>query len=523
MSQPMPLRTKDAREDTRRRLDSRLLILLLLIVLLGAALRLYDLGAESYWIDEMSTVIEGQQTVGQLLGSGRMDQPLAFYLPYRLWLEAFSSGEAGARGFAAVAGTASIVLIYFVGLKLFGKEVGILSSFFMAIAEFQIFHSQAARFYTFFEFTVLLSYLFFILSLNSRKRAYFGLYVVVSIVMMYSHAYGLFILAAQNLYVVLKVRTYRSQILSWVTCQVLIMLAIIPYFYPLLTAPGGVSGSIDFNIGGYAPPTFLSPLRSLYRQLFSPRRETSWEVISFIYILAALMLIVGTWLSFSRRNGHKFSLVRTSTIYELRQVPEIANKVLLVTCWLLCPILLPFFLSMFAGPMYADHYTISAAPALYLLLSLGMFSIRRFVPLAASLGALLIVIVPGLVNYYVADVHEQWGEAAAYVAKNSEQGDVIVLAPNQGIGIQERTFDWYYRGTLPRCEVRSAQLADAEIYRSLEKCITGRKRAWIIMRGRDDTVNRFKSLFQDSAKTHMSLVHRLEFVGISLYLLELGR
>jgi hypothetical protein len=362
--------------------------------------------------------------------------------------------------------------------------------------------------------------MFLVLAAKSRRRVHFALYVFASIFMMYSHAYGLFILLAQNLYALLRIKTYRSLIPTWITCQILILLGIIPYFWPLFTAPGGASGSIEHNIGGHAFPDIAAPVRSIYRHLFSPRRDTGWEVILALYTVAALFLFAGTWLHLRRGKQNGLVAAKASTVEELRAIPDVRGKLLLLACWLLCPVLLPFFLTFVVGPMYADHYTISAAPALYLLLSFALFSIRRIVPLAATLGALLIVIVPGLVDYYAADVHEQWRKAAAYVAENGKPGDVVVFAPNQGTGIQETTFDWYYRGALPQCEIRSAVRPERQIYEALAQCVTGYNRVWILMRDHRANVERLKSLFQDPARTSFHVVDRQEFAGISVFLAE---
>jgi uncharacterized membrane protein len=75
-------------------------VLLGLILLLGAALRFYDLGKESYWIDEMSTIIEAQQSLSRMITSGRLDQPPAFYIPFHFWIRLFGSGEMHARMFS---------------------------------------------------------------------------------------------------------------------------------------------------------------------------------------------------------------------------------------------------------------------------------------------------------------------------------------------------------------------------------------------------------------------------------------
>ena len=133
-------------------------VLLGLILLMGTALRFYDLGTESYWIDEMGTLVEAQQSIPQMLSSGRLDQPPAYFLPFHFWVQFFGTSEVSTRSFSVLTGIGSIVLIYLVGKELFGETVGLLSSFLMAVTEFQLFYSQETRFYSFFEFMTLLSW-----------------------------------------------------------------------------------------------------------------------------------------------------------------------------------------------------------------------------------------------------------------------------------------------------------------------------------------------------------------------------
>ncbi len=202
-------------------------LLLGLILLIGAALRFHNLGAKSYWIDEMCTVIEGQQSPQQLFVSGRLDQPPAYYLPFHLWVQLFGTAEVSTRSFSSLFGIGSIVLIYLVGRELFGKPVGLLSAFLMAISEFQLQFSQEARFYSFFEFMTLLSFLFFILALRSKKKLYFVLYGFASIIMVFGHTYGVFILVAQNLFFFMQATKNRNAIAGWIICQAAIGLALV--------------------------------------------------------------------------------------------------------------------------------------------------------------------------------------------------------------------------------------------------------------------------------------------------------
>jgi hypothetical protein len=182
----------------------------------------------------------------------------------------------------------------------------------------------------------------------------------------------------------------------------------------------------------------------------------------------------------------------------------------------------PFVLSMAFRPMYLDRYTISAAPALYLLLALGIFSIRRVVPIIISLGILVIMIGPSLGYYYVTDLHEQWKEVAAYVSENSEQDDVIVFAPNLGIGIEQSTFNWYYQGALPGYGLGSDLVESTAISDALKKITSGHNRLWVIIRDNpNSSSDRYTSFFLNPDQTDMRLITEHNFVEISVYLFEL--
>jgi len=523
MSKESLLLNKDLKGSYGTRKDPSQVVLLVLILILGMALRFYDLGNESYWVDEMSTVVEGQQSIQQVLASGRLDQPPAYYLPFHFWVKIFGTAEVGTRSFSTLIGIVSIILIYLIGRELFGKSVGLLSAFLMAISQFQVYYSQQARYYSFFEFSTLLSFLFFILALGSKRKIYFVLYGIASLIMVYSHAYGLFILAAQGIFFILQWKKYRNMIAIWFICQVVILLAIIPYFYPMVFGGGGVGGVVDTNIGRMAAPSLLDPLRSIYRFIMSARGDRSWEVMLINYAVAALFFVAGIWIYAVRQGKETFLDAARSWFVDLQKLHDLKNKLLLMTCWLLCPIMIPFVVSLVFLPMYLDRYTISAAPALYLLLALGIFSIRKTMPIAISLGVLVIMIAPSLGHYYATDVHEQWKEVAEYVDENSKPGDVIVIAPNQGIGIEQRTFNWYYEGDLQNYGLGSKLMDSVAISDALEPTISGHDRLWVIIRHNpNSSSDRYASFFLDPDQEALHLTEEYHFVEISIYLFEIS-
>jgi hypothetical protein len=208
-------------------------------------------------------------------------------------------------------------------------------------------------------------------------------------------------------------------------------------------------------------------------------------------------------------------------VANLQEVPDVTNKLLLVSSWLLCPILLPFIISIVIIPIYRGYYTISAAPALYLLMGLGIYNARRVVPLIIALSVLVILIAPSLGHYYVKDMNEQWKEAAAYVERNSIPSDVLVFAPNENIGIQQKTFNWYYDGTLLGCGL-GVPLPDSEVWKALTQCVSGHERFWVIIRGTNDDPphNRYTAFFLSPNQTAMNLIQEHHFVGVAVYLFK---
>jgi uncharacterized membrane protein len=498
-------------------------ILLALILLLGIALRLYNLGVESYWIDEMSTVIEGQQSIEQLLTSGRFDQPPAYYLPFHFWIQIFGAHELSTRSFSALVGVGSIVLVYIIGRELFNESTGLLSALFMAVSEYQIYYSQVARFYSFFEMATLLSFLSFILVLRNKGLRYFAFYVLANLLLLYSHTYGIFVIAAQNIFIVLYVRKYGHMIVHWLISQVIILLAFIPYFYPLLFSEGSVEGTVHSNAGDLPLPSIVDILRSVYRFIFTARRERSWEEILASYAVAGVFLLVGFSLFTIWQKGRNLKIGAREVFAFSRERPGKLDETILVCCWLLGPIMLPFLLSFIVIPLFKDNYMISAAPAFYLLLAVGVLGIRKVMPLIVSLGMLAIMILPNLGYYYGADIHEQWSEAAAFVDKNDEPGDVIVFAPNMGIGIQEKAFYWYYQGSLQSCGLSNQLVDPVSISDALLECVAGHPHFWVIIPdypevGADD---RFRSFFSSSEHMLLQKVMEEQFLGVSVYLFEL--
>src|SRR5947209_9762670 len=123
-----------------------------IVTVAGAILRFSTLSAQSYWVDEATTVHELHLSFGALLHAVRVNEttpPLYFVLAW-FWAKLFGTGEAGLRSLSALLGTGLIPLTYLCGRQLISKWAGVAAAAFAALSPFMIWYSQEARSYMLF-------------------------------------------------------------------------------------------------------------------------------------------------------------------------------------------------------------------------------------------------------------------------------------------------------------------------------------------------------------------------------------
>ena len=227
------------------------------IFILALVLRIYGLGDESYWFDEFITIRVAQEGVESILSGGR---PPLYLLIAHFWIELVGTSEIATRLLSVFFGLGSVYFIYRISKSLFNDKVGLISAFFMSLSQYQIYYSQEFRYYSLFLLITLISYFYFLKVLQRKRYSDSVLYVVSSILLYYTHDFGIFILAAQNLYVLLKIRSLRAIIPGWILSQIIILAAITPRL--LSTIFSKALGSSGPN--WLEEPGIMSPFITLY-------------------------------------------------------------------------------------------------------------------------------------------------------------------------------------------------------------------------------------------------------------------
>ena len=485
-------------------------------ILLGGVLRFFDLGGESYWTDEMKMILVAGGSLSSILEAAVQGRPPMYVLLAHAWMGLFGTTEAATRSLSALISTLSLGMIYLVGRQLFDRRVGLLSVALMAAAEFQIAQAQNFRYYSLFVLMTLVSFFCMHRALRGGGRRWFALYALASVLLFFTHTYGIFVVAGQNLFFLLRWREHRPLLWRWALAQAAIAAATAPglvvaYAY---TSPD-MPQSVHFEWIPDRPLWY--PLVTLYRYVFPARELPHLEQL----LAAAALCGAGAGLG-ALREPRWAARLRELPHATLGAARGQAYELLLTACWLAAPIVCPLVISKILDPIYVDRYTISASPALYLLIAWVLVQVRRLVPLWAPLAALAVLIAPGLYTYYAAPVREQWREAGALVEAQQQPGDVVVFAPAEN-GAVKLTFDWYYRGGLPDCGLDVALTQPEAIAAALEPCAAGKQRLWWVMRGSQERTAAFRDFFLKRPDGRMRLAEETRLTDISIYLFDIER
>jgi len=162
---------------------SRYLQILIGLTFVGFILRFYNLGGNSLWLDEATTLTFARQSAGEIWASvaaGEFNPPLFYWLEHGMIL--FGESEFVLRFLPALLGVMTIPVIYLIGKEFRDKNVGLLAAALLTFSPFHIFYSQEARAYAPMLFFFSLALLFYIKAYRSnetRSWVIFGIFSAI--------------------------------------------------------------------------------------------------------------------------------------------------------------------------------------------------------------------------------------------------------------------------------------------------------------------------------------------------------
>jgi mannosyltransferase len=167
---------------------------------LAAVLRFATLGVQAYHHDEIVTasrVLRGSfWHAMDAVGFSESAPPLYYALAW-IWTQLTGTGEYGLRSISALAGVATVPVVFLIGFELRGRRAGLLAAALAAVNPMLLWYSQEARAYSLLVFFCALSLLYCIRALRHGRRHDFTAWGIASALALGTHYFAVFAIAAE--------------------------------------------------------------------------------------------------------------------------------------------------------------------------------------------------------------------------------------------------------------------------------------------------------------------------------------
>lgn len=205
--------------------------LLLLIIILTAVLRIYDIETKNMWFDEVYSWKLSQKSVTEIVSdtSGDIHPPL-YYIVLKYWTIIFTDSILSMRILSVITSLLSIFFIYKISKIVFNKNYLIVFVLLLyAVSPVNIFYSQEIRMLNLNLFLCLGSIFYFLISLKDRSYKNLFLFVLFSVLAIYTHYFAFLILFTEFIILLLLVLTKTKKFSE--TKKLYISIFLINLFY----------------------------------------------------------------------------------------------------------------------------------------------------------------------------------------------------------------------------------------------------------------------------------------------------
>lgn len=516
------------------------LLALIAVILLGAALRLYQIGSKTIWLDEAFSIWLGWQPLQEMIRLIiDIDQhPPLYYILLHFWMRAGGFSAAWTRGFSALVSILTIPAIYLLGKQLADSKVGVLAALVLAISPFQVSYGQEARTYALLTFTATVSMWLTARLLSDPRSASAEIgaqlagfvknwrsaptmqrwlpvhtistdltwagYILFTAAVVYLHNTAFFFPVALNLFV-FGLMLYRRwvpgngsgiqppSLNNWFLAQVGVFLLWSPWI-----------------------AAFVAQALSVNQEFWIPKPTLAIVLDTFKMFLSAYLpwqagWLGDIWLVF-------MGLIALGIIYFRKRLPAM----LFLGLIFLTPVVGQLLVSI-QRPIFYVRTLIWAPIPVYVLIAAGIRQLRYRPYQAAALALLVATNGLSLQNYYRYYEKERWDQAAAYVNEKVQKEDILLF----NAGWVQIPFDYYFRqynhnvkkygipATLFERGVLEPIMAKSDLPR-LRSILKGRQRVWLIYSHNWYTDP--QALIPAALRQEMRLTERRQFNGVEVYL-----
>lgn len=436
---------------------------LVALALVGAGVRVFDLGAQSLWLDELFSVFLARRDLGAIIaGTAQDTMPPLYYLLLHFALQV-GSDEAVVRALSCLFSVATVPLFYSLARQLFDARVTILATLALALNPFHVLFAQEARMYTLLAFLTLASFVFFIHAWRDNRTRDWWLFALMQTLAFYTHSLAFLNLLALDVFALTQRAQLRTRGRGLIIAHLIVGMLFAPWVFVMRQQVARVQSGFW---GALPSPLVLVATPHLF--LFS---NTTPILLVPIGLFAALTILA--WVALAAR----------------RTESNDALALLFAACVALVPLVTLFAISL-ARPMFVERTLIVSSFGWYLVVAWGVLNAPPRI-LNRILGAVgLVVMLASLMNYFFnPEMHKPpFRDAARVLVAQFQEGEGVVhTSDSSALAFM------YYAPQLPNeflagdpdymnetTRGRSGRIAGL-VPRALDDVVTGHARVWLVV------------------------------------------
>jgi mannosyltransferase len=391
-------------------------------VVVGVGLRFWCPSA--LWLDEALSVNIARLPLRQIPGALSHDgSPPLYYVMLHFWMEAFGQGNFAVRALSGLTSVATLPFFWLAGRRLGGRTVAWVAFFLALSSPFAIDYATATRMYSLMILLSLLGFLALRAAYEMPTRRRMMALGAVTAAILYTHYWGLYLVAAAALWLIWRMRTagrgwgaFKAMFyggLFWLPWAPVFLYQTLhtgtPWTVP--ASPGDLlSVFSDWSGGGpwgglLMFATFLLFIFGTFGRTAAPGTQ--------------VILVDAEGRETRRAAG-------PAVVVELRPRPGMAPLVGVGVATLVLAVVL----GRLANAAFVARYTAVALPLFLLVMATGIAVLpgRRF-----RAGCLGVLVLAGLITGRSenAQARTQAVQVAAVINAQAQPGDVVVYCPDQ--------------------------------------------------------------------------------------------
>jgi 4-amino-4-deoxy-L-arabinose transferase-like glycosyltransferase len=356
--------------------------------------------------------------------------PPVYYGLAWVWTRVFGVSEFGLRSLSAVAGILTVVVVYFIGVRIAGRTAGVIAGVLVALSPLMVWYSQEARAYALATLLSTTTILCFVGFLQDRDWPWLAGWAAASAIGLATHYFVAFVVAPELVWLLWRCHGDR-RVLAAVAFVVAVAVALVP----LALAQRG-TGHADYIAVGSLGRRILQVPKQFLIGYASPAQAATGAVA------AALVLCGGVWALVKAARGRPWAANRASPGTVDRRGgtngsrAHWSDRAVLIPLGLgIIALVVPAVLAFGGVDFLNTRNLLPALPPLLLAVAcgfaaLGVVTVRAGLLAAAALS-LVFVVVLVLVDTDPRYQRDDWrGVSQALGAV--ERSRVIVLSPASG-------------------------------------------------------------------------------------------